>query len=95
MFADCFLLRDITIKLTGIYGSGSQSIYWYTKGWNLRAAVAWGLGVWPFLPGLAQRAVAQDVWPGWTMAVPVVLVPWVPGFGAGLPFVRLCVAYAG
>ncbi|KAL7621694.1 hypothetical protein AAE478_009021 [Parahypoxylon ruwenzoriense] len=37
MFADYFLLRKTTIKLTDLYGSGPQSIYWYTKGWNLRA----------------------------------------------------------
>lgn len=66
MFADYFLLRRTTVKLTALYGSGPQSsIYWYTGGWNLRAVVAWTVGVWLFLPRLAQRAVApKDVWPG-------------------------------
>ncbi|KAK1674648.1 permease for cytosine/purines, uracil, thiamine, allantoin-domain-containing protein [Colletotrichum godetiae] len=30
-----------TIKLTDLYGDSPASIYWYTKGWNLRAAVSW------------------------------------------------------
>ncbi|KAI1778577.1 NCS1 nucleoside transporter [Hypoxylon cercidicola] len=67
MFADYFLLRGTTVKLTDLYGSGPQSIYWYARGWNWRAALAWIAGVWFLLPGLAQRATApSDVWPGWT-----------------------------
>ncbi|KAF4931496.1 Uracil permease [Colletotrichum viniferum] len=67
MFADYFLLRKRTIKLTDLYGNSSGSIYWYTKGWNWRAAIAWCLGAWLFIPGLAQRAVApSEVWAGWT-----------------------------
>lgn len=67
MFADYFLLRRTTVKLTDLYGAGPRSIYWYSRGWNWRAAVAWVSGVWFLLPGLAQRAVApKDVWAGWT-----------------------------
>ncbi|KAJ0382730.1 hypothetical protein COL922a_011948 [Colletotrichum nupharicola] len=67
MFANYFLLRRRTIKLTDLYGNSSSSIYWYTKGWNWRAAIAWCLGAWLFIPGLAQRAVApSEVWAGWT-----------------------------
>lgn len=78
MFADYFLLRKTTIKLTDLYGSGPRSIYWYTGGWNLRAAVAWALGVWFLLPGLAQRAVAPtDVWAGWTR---LYQLSWFLGF---------------
>lgn len=67
MFADYFLLRKTNIKLTDLYGSGPQSIYWYARGWNWRAAIAWIAGVWFLLPGLAQRAVApKDIWAGWT-----------------------------
>lgn len=66
MFADYFLIRKTTVKLTSLYG-GSTSIYWYSKGWNWRAAVAWPIGVWMLMPGLVQRAVAADaIWPGWT-----------------------------
>lgn len=67
MFADYFLLRKTTVKLTDLYGSGPQSIYWYAKGWNIRAAVAWIAGAWFLIPGLAQRAVVpKDICPGWT-----------------------------
>ncbi|KAL4905074.1 permease for cytosine/purines, uracil, thiamine, allantoin-domain-containing protein [Aspergillus multicolor] len=67
MFADYFLLRRTTMKLTDMYGSTSASIYWYTKGWNWRAAVAWVSGTWYLIPGLAQRAMASgEVWAGWT-----------------------------
>ncbi|KAM5357480.1 hypothetical protein ACJZ2D_016219 [Fusarium nematophilum] len=67
MFADYFILRRRTIKLSDLFGNTSRSIYWYSKGWNWRAAVAWALGVWFLLPGLAQRAVAPGgFWGGWT-----------------------------
>ncbi|KAL3468948.1 permease for cytosine/purines, uracil, thiamine, allantoin-domain-containing protein [Aspergillus californicus] len=67
MFADYFLLRKKNMKLTAMYGSNESSIYWYAKGWNWRAGLAWILGVWYLLPGLAQRAMAAgEVWAGWT-----------------------------
>ncbi|KUI67734.1 Uridine permease [Cytospora mali] len=66
MFADYFIVRRTTVKLTALYG-GSTSIYWYSKGWNWRAAVAWPVGVWMLMPGLVQRAVdSHAIWPGWT-----------------------------
>jgi NCS1 family nucleobase:cation symporter-1 len=67
MFADYFLLRKTTIKLTELFSTSPESIYWYTKGWNWRAAVAWPMGVWFLMPGLAQRAVdPTGFWAGWT-----------------------------
>ncbi|GAB7363948.1 hypothetical protein MBLNU230_g4510t1 [Neophaeotheca triangularis] len=67
MFVDYFLIRKRLVKLTDLYEESPKSIYWYSKGWNWRAAVAWPLGFWFLLPGLAQRAVDPDaVWPGWT-----------------------------
>ncbi|KAL4919218.1 permease for cytosine/purines, uracil, thiamine, allantoin-domain-containing protein [Aspergillus aurantiobrunneus] len=67
MFADYFLLRKTTMKLTALYGSSESSLYWYTRGWNWRAGVAWVVGVWYLIPGLAQRAMASgEVWAGWT-----------------------------
>ncbi|SPJ88940.1 related to uracil permease [Fusarium torulosum] len=67
MFADYFILRKRTIKLTDLYGNSKESIYWYVKGWNWRAAVAWILGVWFLLPGLAQRGMdPKGFWGGWT-----------------------------
>jgi len=67
MFVDYFILRKRTIKLTELYVNSQESIYWYSKGWNWRAAIAWGLGVWFLLPGLAQRGMdPKGFWGGWT-----------------------------
>jgi NCS1 family nucleobase:cation symporter-1 len=67
MFADYFIPRKRTIKLTDLYGNSQEGIYWYSKGWNWRAAAAWVLGVWFLLPGLAQRGMdPQGFWGGWT-----------------------------
>ncbi|TKA23019.1 hypothetical protein B0A50_07237 [Salinomyces thailandicus] len=44
-----------------------KSLYWYTKSLNWRAAIAWPMGFWFLLPGLAQRATDPDAfWTGWT-----------------------------
>lgn len=67
MFADYFLIRKTTIKLTALYENSENSPYWYWNGWNWRAVLAWPAGVWFLMPGLVQKAVAPDtVWPGWT-----------------------------
>ncbi|KAL2867511.1 nucleobase cation symporter-1 family protein [Aspergillus lucknowensis] len=67
MFADYFLIRKTTMKLSDMYASTPASLYWYTKGWNWRAGVAWVSGVWFLMPGLAQRATAPgEIWGGWT-----------------------------
>ncbi|CAG7556358.1 unnamed protein product [Fusarium equiseti] len=67
MFADYFILRKRTIKLSELYANSQESIYWYSKGWNWRAAVAWVLGVWFLLPGLAQRGMdPKGFWGSWT-----------------------------
>lgn len=54
MFADYFILRKRQIKLTDLYENNSSSIYWYWKGMNWRALVAWAMGVWINIPGFAQ-----------------------------------------
>lgn len=55
MFADYFIIRKRMYKLTDLYNANPSSIYWYWKGVNWRAAVAWVMGVWITLPGFAQR----------------------------------------
>jgi len=54
MFADYFLVRHRLLKLTDLYEPSAKSIYWYWKGLNWRAPVAWVMGVWITLPGFAQ-----------------------------------------
>lgn len=42
-------------------------IYWYAKGWNWRAGIAWIMGACFLMPGLVQRAVdSSGFWPGFT-----------------------------
>jgi nucleobase:cation symporter-1, NCS1 family len=67
MFADYFIIHKSTMKLTDLYGSSEDSIYWFTRGWNWRAGVAWVSGVWFLLPGLVQRATAATgaSWEAW------------------------------
>ncbi|PNS14447.1 Thiamine transporter isoform D [Sphaceloma murrayae] len=55
MFADYFLLRDRKVKLTDLYKSHPRGLYWFRKGVNWRAFVAWVGGVWVTLPGFVQR----------------------------------------
>lgn len=68
MFADYFILRQRRMKLTDLYKSESSSIYWYWKGMNWRALVAWAMGVWITLPGFAHYVQhgGTSVWPGWS-----------------------------
>jgi len=68
MFADYFLLRKRLVKLTDLYESNPTSIYWYWKGMNWRALVAWAMGVWINVPGFAEfvRHGSAETWSGWS-----------------------------
>ncbi|KAK4939986.1 hypothetical protein LTR10_019838 [Elasticomyces elasticus] len=52
MLADYHVVRRCKLKLNDLYTGDSSSIYWYNKGVNWRAPVAFMSGVWPLLPGL-------------------------------------------
>jgi nucleobase:cation symporter-1, NCS1 family len=66
-FVDYFIVRMRTIKLTDLYEESPKSIYWYSHGWNWRAAIAWPCGMWFLMPGLVQRGVdPKGFWDGWT-----------------------------
>lgn len=67
MFADYFVVHRRTIKLTHLYGDSPASLYWYSRGWNWRAVLAWPASVFFLMPGLVQNATAPKAfWPGWT-----------------------------
>ncbi|RVX68450.1 hypothetical protein B0A52_07450 [Exophiala mesophila] len=68
MFADYFFLRGRKIKLTDLYKSDNQSVYWYWKGANWRPFIAWIMGVWVTVPGFAQfvRYGTSRSLPGWS-----------------------------
>ncbi|KAF2219387.1 NCS1 nucleoside transporter [Elsinoe ampelina] len=55
MFGDYFLLRRRRLKLTDLFKLDASSVYWFRKGWNWRAFVAWVGGVWMTLPGFVKR----------------------------------------
>jgi NCS1 family nucleobase:cation symporter-1 len=67
IFADYFLIRKRTMKFTDLFDESPTMLYWYTRGWNWRAVIAWAMGEWPLMPGLVQRGMAPaEFWPGWT-----------------------------
>ncbi|CDK28780.1 unnamed protein product [Kuraishia capsulata CBS 1993] len=68
LFSDFYLVRKRQLKLTDLYDISDQSIYWYTKGINFRAPVAWIMGVWPLLPGFVKfvQEGAVDMTSNWS-----------------------------
>ncbi|EOO04154.1 putative uracil permease protein [Phaeoacremonium minimum UCRPA7] len=82
MFADYYIIRARRLKLTDLYESSRRSIYWYWKGINWRAAIAWTMGTWALLPGFIQRIQdpAVEV-PGWSN---LYYVAWPLGCGAAV-----------
>ncbi|TPX15443.1 uncharacterized protein E0L32_004423 [Thyridium curvatum] len=51
MCAHYLLVCSRKVNVDGLYCMNSSSIYWYTKGVNWRAPVAWIVGSMPLLPG--------------------------------------------
>ncbi|ORX40323.1 NCS1 nucleoside transporter family [Kockovaella imperatae] len=51
MVFDYVVVRKQKMKLSSLYDASSSSIYWYWRGINWRAPVAWVLGVAPLFPG--------------------------------------------
>lgn len=66
MFADYFIVRNRLYKLTDLYAKGEGSIYYYWRGLNWRAPVAWIMGIWITLPGFARRVQGGEPLHGWS-----------------------------
>jgi len=66
MITDYVYLRKKKLRLSHLYMPNSNSIYWYTKGVNLRAVFAWTMGVWPLMPGFVAAVGGKTVALGWT-----------------------------
>ncbi|CAG8983072.1 hypothetical protein HYALB_00006100 [Hymenoscyphus albidus] len=62
---DYFLVRRRELHVGDLCKSGNDSTYWYTMGFNWRAVVAWGMGVWPLLPGFIRRIRVTADGSGW------------------------------
>ncbi|KAK2863707.1 hypothetical protein FQN49_004070 [Arthroderma sp. PD_2] len=52
--AHYFILQKRRIKVSDLYVTGNQSIYWYNFGVNWRTVLSWAVGVFPHLPGLVH-----------------------------------------
>uniref|UniRef100_A0A093UZ44 Putative permease C29B12.14c n=1 Tax=Talaromyces marneffei PM1 TaxID=1077442 RepID=A0A093UZ44_TALMA len=70
MFSDYFLIRKQILKLSDLYNYNptGDGIYWYNKGYNWRALIAWMMGVWITLPGFVHRVRygSRSQWAGWS-----------------------------
>jgi NCS1 family nucleobase:cation symporter-1 len=53
LMSEVFLVRRRKIALPDLY-MGQESVYWYTKGVNLRGVAAFVLGIVPTLPGFIR-----------------------------------------
>jgi len=63
MVFDYFFVHLRKVKLTALYDGSPRSIYWYTRGCNLRVPIAWICGVAPLFPGFLQSVGAGVVVP--------------------------------
>ncbi|KAH6689738.1 uracil permease [Plectosphaerella plurivora] len=67
MFADYYIVRRRRLRLTHLYELSDQSIYWYWRGVNFRAIIAWVVGTWPLMPGFVRQVQTPGVeWRGWS-----------------------------
>ncbi|CAN8104318.1 unnamed protein product [Discula destructiva] len=65
MVADYLVVRRQRLVIRDLYVQRSESIYWFTGGFNARALVAWVLGVWPLFPGFVLSITDAEAWNGW------------------------------
>ncbi|KAL3490204.1 permease for cytosine/purines, uracil, thiamine, allantoin-domain-containing protein [Aspergillus germanicus] len=68
MFADYFLVREGRVRVSHLYNCSPNSVYWYSRGTNMRALTAWVMGSWLTLPGFVnfvQRGTEYPL-PGWS-----------------------------
>ncbi|KAJ7082975.1 NCS1 nucleoside transporter family [Mycena epipterygia] len=92
MVADYVIVRKRKLRLSHLYMPSSESIYWYTAGVNIRAVVAWTMGVWPLIPGFVVAVQNNKnvtlVGGGWMHTY---YLAWVFGFlVSGATYVALC-----
>lgn len=66
MFADFYTVRKQLFKLTDLYTKSPASIYYYTRGFNWRAPIAWIMGIWFTLPGFARQVQGGEPLVGWS-----------------------------
>ncbi|KAM0428508.1 hypothetical protein ACHAPT_006868 [Fusarium lateritium] len=60
MAAHYVVVAKMKVNVDDLYAGDSNSVYWYSKGLNWRAPIAWTIGVAPLLPGFIA-AVNQSI----------------------------------
>ncbi|KIY68146.1 hypothetical protein CYLTODRAFT_453845 [Cylindrobasidium torrendii FP15055 ss-10] len=58
---DYFAIQNGNIIIKDLYLSGEQGMYWYTKGWNLRAPVVTILSLMPCFPGFVHTVAKTSI----------------------------------
>jgi nucleobase:cation symporter-1, NCS1 family len=57
---DYFFVRNGNYNILHLYIGNSESQYWYTKGWNLRAVAAWVVGIALPFPGFVATLASKS-----------------------------------
>nr|XP_018259521.1 uncharacterized protein I303_07589 [Kwoniella dejecticola CBS 10117]OBR81679.1 hypothetical protein I303_07589 [Kwoniella dejecticola CBS 10117] len=87
MVFDYMFVRKRKVKLSNLYDCSPNSIYYYYKGVNFRAVVAWVCGVGPLFPGFLASVSTVTVSEG---ATHIYYLCWPLGFTiSGVVFVVL------
>ncbi|KFA81703.1 hypothetical protein S40288_08095 [Stachybotrys chartarum IBT 40288] len=79
---DFWVVRKRKWRVPDLYNGNTESIYWYTFGWNWRAMLSWGLVIWPSFPGFIANVTetADSIAVGWLRCFQV---SWITGFCGG------------
>ncbi|ODN98377.1 hypothetical protein L198_03621 [Cryptococcus wingfieldii CBS 7118] len=92
MVFDYYFVHKQKMKLTSLYECSPSSIYYYNKGVNWRAFVAWAFGVGPAFPGFLQSVGAKVTVP--SGATKLYYICWPLGFCiSGVMYLSLCTLF--
>ncbi|KAJ2895360.1 hypothetical protein MKZ38_006631 [Zalerion maritima] len=77
MVTDYYIVKQKKLNIHAMYQDGPEGIYWYSKGFNIRAFIAFFVGVGPLLPGFAKSIEnSLDVGGAWK----IYAFAWLYGF---------------
>ncbi|WOO78678.1 Transporter aclS [Vanrija pseudolonga] len=92
MVFDYFLVHKRKVKLTNLYECSPSSIYYYYKGVNWRAPVAWACAVGPILPGFIAHVDKSIIVPAGITKLYYLCYPFV-FTTAGVVYFALCTIF--
>jgi cytosine/uracil/thiamine/allantoin permease len=77
MVMDYYIIKGRKLNIHAMYQDGPEGIYWYTGGFNIRAFIAFFIGVAPLMPGFAKSIEPSlDVGDAWK----IYAFAWLFGF---------------